>query len=152
MRGCVCMKPTSLRGIDRTYWSAWDRYAHWIRNVPQAQVKILVFTREHASYLSQDTAHKLGGREHRDASRRSRTFGMVLAVREKVEDGKRSIWPEASSGSSARESECVSQASRNLGWRGVSEVCVRARPDCRHLFVSLRILRFVRPARLHACP
>jgi hypothetical protein len=37
---------------------------------------------------------------------------------------------------------CVSQASRGLGWRSLSEVCGGARPGCRrHLLVSLRILR-----------
>jgi hypothetical protein len=39
----------------------WDRYVDCTRNVPQAQVDILTFTREHASGLSQDTTHKLSG-------------------------------------------------------------------------------------------
>jgi hypothetical protein len=84
----------------------WDRYAYRMRNVPQAEVNILVFTHEHTSEFAQDTTHKLGGRERRDASRRSRILGMVLADRDKVEDVKRSMWREASSGSSARKSEC----------------------------------------------
>jgi hypothetical protein len=66
-----------------------DRFAFCMRNVLQAQVDILIFTQEHASDLTQDTTHRLGGRERRDASRRSRTLGMVLVVGEKVEHEKR---------------------------------------------------------------
>jgi hypothetical protein len=49
-----------------------------MRNVQEAQVNIVLSTQEHASELAQDTNHKFGGRERKDASRRPCTSSMVL--------------------------------------------------------------------------
>jgi hypothetical protein len=49
-----------------------------MKNVPEAKVNILMFIQEHGSEVIHNMADKFGGRERRNASRRSRAPSMVL--------------------------------------------------------------------------